>query len=96
MTHTAQDEPICADVRSAVMKASQGFEGMPKRDHLPVVTGGIYGVAGKDFHPGSVVEVFEHLARIADTGKAWTGFTVGVFDDLMGTSLPPCEGPGYF
>ena len=96
MTHTAQDEPICADVRSAVIKSVQGFEGMPKRDRLPVVTGGIYGVAGKDFHPGSVAEVFEHLARIADTGKVWTGFTVGVFDDLMGTSLPAGKVPDIF
>ncbi len=96
MTHTAQDEPLCADVRGAVMKASQGFDGIPKMEKMPVVTGGIYGVAGKDFHPGSVLEVFEHLQRMADGGRIWTGFTVGVIDDVMGTSLPPVKAPDIF
>ncbi len=96
MTHTAQDEPLCADVRSAIMKAGQGFRGIPKMEKMPIVTGGIYGVAGKDFHPGSVVEVFEHLQRIKDSGEAWTGFTVGVIDDVMGTSLPAVTAPDIF
>ncbi len=96
MTHTAQDEPLCADVRSAVMKAAQGFRGVTKLERAPIVTGGIYGVAGKDFHPGSVLEVFNHLQKIADTGDFWTGFTVGVIDDLMGTSLPPVPAPDIF
>nr|MBC8523724.1 2-oxoacid:acceptor oxidoreductase family protein [PVC group bacterium] len=95
MTHSAQDEPLCADVRSAVMKAVQGFEGM-KLAQLPVITGGIYGVAGKDFHPGSVMEVFAHLDLIAQTGKVWTNFTVGVIDDVMGTSLPAQPIPNIF
>ena len=64
-----------------------GFDGM-ELPNLPVVTGGIYGVAGKDFHSGSVMEVFAHLDSIAKTGKVWTNFTVGVIDDVMGTSLP--------
>ncbi len=96
MTHTAQDEPLCADVRAAVSKAAQGFDNVPKLKRLPIVSGGIYGVAGKDFHPGSVVEVFNHLEKIKQTGNAWTGFTVGVIDDVMGTSLPPAEAPDIF
>ena len=96
MTHTAQDEPLCADVRAAVMKASQGMDGIPKMEKMPIVTGGIYGVAGKDFHPGSVLEVFEHLQRMADGGEIWTGFTVGVIDDVMGTSLPSVKAPDIF
>jgi pyruvate-ferredoxin/flavodoxin oxidoreductase len=96
MTHTAQDEPLCADVRAAVAKASQGFDDLPKLKKLPIVTGGIYGVAGKDFHPGSVVEVFNHLEEIRKSGKPWTGFTVGVIDDVMGTSLPAAESPDIF
>lgn len=96
MTHTSQDEPLCADVRAAVVKAVQGFDDVPALKQLPIVTGGIYGVAGKDFHPGSVLEVFAHLEKIAETGKAWTGFTVGVIDDVMGTSLPPLEAPDIF
>jgi pyruvate-ferredoxin/flavodoxin oxidoreductase len=95
MTHTAQDEPLCADVRSAVMKAVHGFEGM-HLPQLPVVTGGIYGVAGKDFHPGSVMEVFAHLDEIAESGKPWTNFTVGVIDDVMGSSLSPQPIPNIF
>lgn len=96
MTHTAQDEPLCADVRSAVVKAMQGFDDLPKLDQLPLVIGGIYGLAGKDFHPGSVLEVFGHLNKIAETGNVWTGFTVGVIDDLMGTSLPFINAPDIF
>ncbi len=96
MTHTAQDEPLCADVRAAIAKASQGFRGIPKLEHAPIVTGGIYGVSGKDFHPGSVVEVFNHLEAIAESGEVWTGFTVGVIDDVMGTSLPLVEIPDIF
>jgi pyruvate-ferredoxin/flavodoxin oxidoreductase len=88
MTHTAQDEPLCADVRTAVLKAAQGFEGVPKRDRLPIVSGGIYGLAGKDFHPGSVLEVLAHLQAIKG-GRPWTNFTVGVVDDVMHSSLPP-------
>jgi len=96
MTHTAQDEPLCADVRLALIKANQGFRGIPRIDKVPIVTGGIYGVAGKDFHPGSVVEVFEHLDRIRESGEVWTGFTVGVVDDVMGTSLPAVNAPDIF
>jgi pyruvate-ferredoxin/flavodoxin oxidoreductase len=95
MTHTAQDEPLCADVRAALMKAVQGFDGM-HLPQLPVVTGGIYGVAGKDFHAGSVMEVFSHLEEIAQSGNVWTNFTVGVNDDVMGSSLPQQPVPNIF
>lgn len=96
MTHTAQDEPLCADVSSAVQKAYQGFADVPKLERLPIVTGGIYGLAGKDFHPGSVLEVFNHLQSIKETGKAWTNFVVGVTDDVMFKSLPFVDAPDIF
>ena len=96
MTHTAQDEPLCADVRAAVTMAAQGLSGMPKLPRVPMVTGGIYGLAGKDFHPGSVIEVFTHLESIRDTDRYWTGFTVGVVDDVMQSSLPMIEPPDIF
>jgi pyruvate-ferredoxin/flavodoxin oxidoreductase len=96
MNHTAQDEPLCADVRAAVTKAAQGFVSMPSLPSLPLVSGGIYGLAGKDFHPGSVIEVFNHLDKIKETGEFWTGFTVGVVDDVMHTSLPLVEPPNIF
>ncbi len=96
MTHSAQDEPLCADVRSAVAKAVQGIDGVRRLEQMPIVTGGIYGLAGKNFHPGSVLEVFDHLDNIRTTGKAWTGFTVGVHDDVLNTSLPPRQAPNIF
>jgi len=96
LNHTLQDEPLCADVRSAVMKAVQGFAGVPRLDRLPVVTGGIYGLAGKDFHPGSVLEVFEHLQSLARGGNPWTNFSVGVVDDVNHTSLELGPSPDIF
>ncbi len=96
MNHTAQDEPLCGDVRTAVTQAYQGFDGLPKLDRLPLVTGGVYGLAGKDFHPGSVIEVFNHLSEMQKTGRFWTGFTVGVVDDVMHTSLPMVDAPNIF
>ncbi|MDP6946275.1 MAG: pyruvate:ferredoxin (flavodoxin) oxidoreductase, partial [Myxococcota bacterium] len=74
VNHTLQDEPLCADIRSAVVKSVQGFPGIPKLPRLPVVSGGMYGVGGKDFHPGHVMSVLEHLSNMARSGEAWTGF----------------------
>ncbi len=96
MTHTAQDEPLCADVRAAVSKAALGFDNLPRLPQAPVVSGGIYGVGGKDFHPGSVVEIFNHLQSMQDGGRVWSGFSVGIVDDVMGTSLPPAAVPDIF
>jgi pyruvate-ferredoxin/flavodoxin oxidoreductase len=96
INHTLQDEPLCADVRSAVVKGFQGFGDVPRLPRLPVITGGMYGVGGKDFNPGDVVTIFNHLAELGRTNKPWTGFTVGVVDDINHTSLAPAPTPDIF
>ncbi|HEX2695632.1 MAG TPA: pyruvate:ferredoxin (flavodoxin) oxidoreductase, partial [Acidobacteriota bacterium] len=47
------------------------------------VIGGRYGLSSKEFTPNMVKAVYDHL-----DGKATHGFTVGIVDDVTGTSLP--------
>ena len=47
------------------------------------VIGGRYGLSSKEFTPDMVKAVYDHL-----DGKATHGFTVGIEDDVTGTSLP--------
>jgi pyruvate-ferredoxin/flavodoxin oxidoreductase len=47
------------------------------------VIGGRYGLSSKEFTPNMVKAVYDHL-----DGKATHGFTVGIEDDVAGTSLP--------
>ncbi len=47
------------------------------------IIGGRYGLSSKEFTPAMVKAVFDHL-----NGPAFHGFTVGIEDDVTGTSLP--------
>ncbi len=47
------------------------------------VIGGRYGLSSKEFTPAMVKAVYDHLDK-----KAAHGFTVGITDDLTGTSIP--------
>ncbi|MFO7734568.1 MAG: pyruvate:ferredoxin (flavodoxin) oxidoreductase [Candidatus Aminicenantes bacterium] len=47
------------------------------------VIGGRYGLSSKEFTPAMVKAVYDHL-----DGQATNGFTVGITDDLFGTSIP--------
>jgi pyruvate-ferredoxin/flavodoxin oxidoreductase len=47
------------------------------------VIGGRYGLSSKEFTPAMVKAVYDHL-----DGKAFHGFTVGINDDVMHTSVP--------
>ena len=47
------------------------------------VIGGRYGLSSKEFTPNMVKAVYDHL-----DGKCTHGFTVGIVDDVGGTSLP--------
>jgi len=50
----------------------------------PSVVGGRYGLGSKEFTPGMVRAVFEHLSK----KEPHNHFTVGITDDVTGSSLP--------
>lgn len=50
------------------------------------IIGGRYGLSSKEFTPAMVKSVYDHL-----NGACFHGFTVGIEDDLTGTSLPVGE-----
>jgi pyruvate-ferredoxin/flavodoxin oxidoreductase len=68
-------EPLFLDVISAISEA---------RERLPKVIGGRYGLSSKEFTPGMVAGVFAELAR----DRPLRRFTIGITDDVSGTSLP--------
>jgi pyruvate-ferredoxin/flavodoxin oxidoreductase len=72
-------EPLLLDVL-AVLSESH-MDGA--RATLPTVVGGRYGLSSKEFTPGMVAGVFAELA--ADRPRR--RFTVGITDDVSGTSL---------
>ncbi len=50
------------------------------------IIGGRYGLSSKEFTPSMVKAVYEHL-----DGDAKHGFTIGITDDVTGTSIPVKE-----
>ena len=90
-------EPLYLDVVAALAEAwAQG----PGAKPLPLVLGGRYGLASKEFTPAMVKAVVDHLAlaqaRALAQGTAQAGqslaplnhFTVGIHDDLTHHSIP--------
>ncbi|HUZ38682.1 MAG TPA: pyruvate:ferredoxin (flavodoxin) oxidoreductase [Streptosporangiaceae bacterium] len=73
-------EPLFLDVLAALAEAHTAGE----RETMPVVTGGRYGLSSKEFTPGMVAGIFAELAG----GKPRRRFTIGITDDVSGTSLP--------
>jgi pyruvate-ferredoxin/flavodoxin oxidoreductase len=73
-------EPLFLDVLAALTEAHLDGE----RDSLPRMIGGRYGLSSKEFTPGMVAGVFGELAR----GRPRRRFTIGITDDVTGTSLP--------
>ncbi|MBN1482706.1 pyruvate:ferredoxin (flavodoxin) oxidoreductase [candidate division KSB1 bacterium] len=75
-------EPLYLDVRNAI------GEGMENNwcsfDRWPKVVGGRYGLSSKEFTPAMVISVFDNLTQ----EKPKNHFTVGIHDDVTGTSLP--------
>jgi pyruvate-ferredoxin/flavodoxin oxidoreductase len=76
----APAEPLCLDVVQTLADAAA----RGKRRSLPLVVGGRYGLSSKEFNPAMAKAVFDHLA----TDDPHSGFTVGITDDVCGTSLP--------
>ncbi len=76
-------EPLFLDVLGALAEAhAAGALGS-----MPVVTGGRYGLSSKEFTPGMVAGVFTDLAAAHPKPR----FTVGITDDVSGTSLDYAE-----
>ena len=73
-------EPLFLDVLAALSEAHADGE----RELMPRVIGGRYGLSSKEFTPGMVAGVFEELGRERPKRR----FTIGINDDVSGTSLP--------
>jgi pyruvate-ferredoxin/flavodoxin oxidoreductase len=87
----AVGEPLYQDVMSALTEARQ--DGVA-RARWPTVVGGRYGLSSKEFDPAMVMGVFDNLRA----ERPRNHFTVGIVDDVSGTSLPwnperTCEEP---
>jgi len=77
----AGGEPLFLDVVSALARAvAKG-----KRKTMPIVVGGRYGLASKDFNPQMAKAVFDELAK----QNPLTDFVVGILDDVTHDSLEP-------
>ena len=75
----APAEPLCLDVVQTLADATaRGLHAS-----MPLVIGGRYGLSSKDFSPAMAKAVFDHLKE----KEPRTGFTVGIIDDVCGTSL---------
>ena len=77
--HGSLGEPLYMDVVTALAQANA--QGIIK--HMPVVTGGRYGLSSKEFTPQMVSAIFKELAKDAPKPN----FTVGIIDDVTHLSL---------
>jgi pyruvate-ferredoxin/flavodoxin oxidoreductase len=75
-------EPLYQDVVTALAEARDA--GLRAGGFGSTVVGGRYGLSSKEFHPGMVRAVFDELWSV----KPKNHFTVGIHDDVSGTSLP--------
>lgn len=71
----SEGEPLYLDVVAAMQNEGRKFD---------AIIGGRYGLSSKDTQPYCVKSVFDFL----DAKKNWTGFTVGITDDVSHLSIP--------
>ncbi len=71
----AEGEPLYLDVLAALSKEGRG--------DIKII-GGRYGLSSKDTQPKDVKAVYDFL----NAEKTWTGFTVGIKDDVTHLSIP--------
>ncbi|HUL77824.1 MAG TPA: pyruvate:ferredoxin (flavodoxin) oxidoreductase [Vicinamibacteria bacterium] len=76
-------EPLYLDVVAAIREAREAGQTSLAVD--PIVVGGRYGLASKDFTPAQVKGVFDELVRREGPRNH---FTVGIVDDVTHTSIP--------
>ncbi len=74
-------EPLYLDVRTAIGEVLE--KGTTKFKDYPKTVGGRYGLGSKDFTPAMVKAVFDNLSQ----SKPKNHFTIGINDDVTGTSL---------
>ncbi|HEY2790052.1 MAG TPA: pyruvate:ferredoxin (flavodoxin) oxidoreductase, partial [Gaiellales bacterium] len=72
-------EPLFLDVLATLAEAHAGGG----RARMPAVSGGRYGLSSKELSPGMVAGVFAELGRERPQPR----FTIGIRDDVSGTSL---------
>ena len=75
----ASGEPLFLDVTSVLAEAVA----TGRRDQLPTVIGGRYGLSSKEFTPGMVKAIYDEL----DAQTPRPRFTVGILDDVTHLSL---------
>jgi pyruvate-ferredoxin/flavodoxin oxidoreductase len=73
-------EPLFLDVTATLAQACNDAE----RPAFPLIIGGRYGLASKEFTPAMVAGIFAELGRERPRRR----FTIGITDDVSGTSLP--------
>jgi pyruvate-ferredoxin/flavodoxin oxidoreductase len=76
----AGGEPLFLDLAAALGEAHAAG----RRERLPLLVGGRYGLSSKEFTPGMVVGIFDELALPNPRAR----FTIGINDDVTHTSLP--------
>jgi pyruvate-ferredoxin/flavodoxin oxidoreductase len=74
-------EPLYQNVRTAIGEAMS--DGLVSFSGYPTIVGGRYGLGSYEFTPGMVKAVFDNLSQ----DKPKNHFTVGIKDDVAGTSL---------
>jgi pyruvate-ferredoxin/flavodoxin oxidoreductase len=74
-------EPLYTDVRTAISEAMEKGTALFKK--YPNIVGGRYGLGSKEFSPAMVKAVSDNLAQSSPKNH----FTVGINDDITGTSL---------
>lgn len=77
----APGEPLYEDVWTAVGEAMA--DGKLKLEDYPVIVGGRYGLGSNEFNPGMARAVLDNLKL----DKPKNHFTVGIHDDVTGSSL---------
>ncbi|ODS33573.1 MAG: pyruvate:ferredoxin oxidoreductase [Candidatus Scalindua rubra] len=74
-------EPLYLDVRTAIGEMME--KGISKFKEYPKIVGGRYGLGSKDFTPAMVKAIFDNISQ----DKPKNHFTIGINDDVCGTSL---------
>lgn len=78
----ATGDPLYLDVRAAIDEAVE--RKIAPFEQAPNIVGGRYGLGSKEFTPGMAKGVFDNLRQ----DRPRNHFTVGINDDVTGTSLP--------